>query len=269
MCRKTVTHHMHHDVRQLMITSLDHEGHTVYANPLHTVFHQCEIDTPLPEQWLLNNPFPTCEYHSCCRVFHKVHYCSEFVNELLDTTSSSEDDFEPEPEDCPYFIQEHRHKRLEYFGHPESYPMCCPATWHEGVKELEKISFPYFRQNREKLFEFATALFLSCEKYYQLEKDAETLFLVYRDFVNNLPRGDPRIAIAEVSIMNIQNKLTEKKNELFSRMVWAKGLDVKKYSRGFIPIWWLRMWALQQEMEEEEQSDDYLSDSDYSSEYNI
>ncbi|KAF3068351.1 hypothetical protein GL218_08429 [Daldinia childiae] len=268
MCRKTVTHHMHHDVRQLMITNLEHQGHTVYANPLHTVFHQCEIDTPLPKQWLLNNPFPTCEYHSCCLVSKKVRYCTDFINELLET-SSSEDGFEPEPEYCPYFIQEHRHKRLEYLGHPESYPKGCPATWQEGVKELERISLPYFRQNRKKFFGFVTALFLSCEEYYQQEKDAETLFLAYRDFVNNLPRGDPRIAIAEVSVLNIQNKLIQKKKELFSRMIWAMGRDVEKYSRGFIPIWWLRMWALQQQKEEEEQSDDYSSDSDYSSNFNI
>ncbi|KAI0113315.1 hypothetical protein F4814DRAFT_440648 [Daldinia grandis] len=259
MCRRTITHYMHHDVRQLMITGLAHEGHTVYANPLRTTFHQCEIGTPIPDQWLLNNPFPTCKYHSCCQASSKTDYCPDFIKDLLEASCSGDDESELEPEECPQFILEHRHKRLEYLGQPESYPTDCPATWDEGVEELAEISFPYFRQSKEKLAGFATALFLSCEEYYQLERDAETMFLVYCDFANSLPRGDPRIAIAEASVLSLQDKLTQKKNELFSRMVWAKGLDVKKYAMGFVPVWWLRMWAAQQEMEEEEGSDDYLS----------
>ncbi|KAI1473219.1 uncharacterized protein F4812DRAFT_465117 [Daldinia caldariorum] len=260
MCRRTFTHHMHHDVRQLMITSLDHENHTVYANPLRTVFHRCEIDVPIPQHWLLNNPYPPCAYHSCCHLSNEVEFCSEFIDELLDAYSSDE---ELEPEMCPYFVRQHRHRRLEYLGQPESYAQECPATWQEGVEEISEISFPYFEQDQEQLFRYAVQLFRLCEEYYQLEQDAETLFLVYRDLATGLPRGDPRISVVEEQVVNIQARLTQKKQELFSKMVWAKGLSPEKYSKGFIPVWWLRMWALKQQAEEEES--EYYSSSGYSS----
>ncbi|OTB14548.1 hypothetical protein K445DRAFT_12802 [Daldinia sp. EC12] len=260
MCRRIFTHNMHHDVRPLMITSLAHENQRVYANPLRTPFHRCGISIPIPGHWLLNNPHQACTYHSCCQVSDEVEYCSVFTEDLLET-SSSED--EMEPEQCPRFVWQHRHKRLEYLGQPGSYDVEYPATWRDDVEEIEDVSwFRYFRREPELLLNFATRLFKSCEEYYQLEQDAGTNFLVYRDLATSLPRGDPRVSIAEDQLTSIQTRLTWMKQDLHSRAVWAQRLDPEQTSRNFIPIWWLRMWSVKQGIEEAESN--HSSSSDYS-----
>ncbi|KAI8965106.1 hypothetical protein F5Y11DRAFT_344824 [Daldinia sp. FL1419] len=282
MCRKIWIHYMHHDVRLPMITSLDHDDYTVYANPLRTVYHQCEVDLPIPNEWILNQPRP-CQYHSCCRLSEFIDFCDESARTVVSSSpdhsnseaslsngagrpkpgsggGSSENDTPlfgrsylrpehrlglwPRAEACPYYLHEHYHKRLDYFGKPDSYPEKCPATWRENIEDFDGLPLDYFEQDPELLPEYTKESFRACEDYYQLEQDAQMHFLVYRDLAHSLPLGDPRLAIAEANVKKAQNKLTALKHDIAAELVWAMGESQEANKPWFVPIWWLRMWTV-------------------------
>ncbi|KAK8069823.1 hypothetical protein PG994_006439 [Apiospora phragmitis] len=111
MCRRTVVHRMHHDVRTPVVLDIDGgEGAPLYAHPFRTTKHVCDINIGqslaymrLPiqagEGTETGEPHP-CDYHSCCVCLHVIDRCR----------NAGED--QPEPEECAGFTLEHRHAQL-------------------------------------------------------------------------------------------------------------------------------------------------------------
>ncbi|KAI1211397.1 uncharacterized protein F4807DRAFT_37490 [Annulohypoxylon truncatum] len=239
MCRRILTHYMHHDVRSPMLLDPAAENAPVYANPLHTRFHRCEVSRPLPGQWLLGSPFPTCEYHSCCVLVREVEFCADFHAWVCGTLGMDDDediDEHCEPEQCVNFVLEHRHEKLSYFGHPEAYLWNrYPATWREDLLEVE---------NRRRMPWADEELFLEGEKLYTLEQDAKTQFLVYRDLFKVWPKGHDQMQHAQFNVEQAQTLLLEQKENVARLIDWARG-NQSQPIRAFTPIWWMRMWALE------------------------
>ncbi|KAI1380249.1 hypothetical protein F4677DRAFT_441565 [Hypoxylon crocopeplum] len=188
MCRKILTHRMHHDVRTPMIFDIRDQNvdkQPIYANPRRTKYHRCEVSRPKPGEWLLNSRWPTevthgdpaefpgwgieavthfdryaeeelesseCEYHSCCVLSVDVQFCLEFrrlVSHELRTGPVGFSASDHEPEECQAFILEHRHKRLRYFGRHQAYPRRCPATWRSDMREVE-TGLPFWSQDYKR-----------------------------------------------------------------------------------------------------------------------
>ncbi|RYP76249.1 hypothetical protein DL771_001868 [Monosporascus sp. 5C6A] len=137
MCRKIISHRMHHDVRTPMTLGPDSHSHShidadagrmYYVNPLRTSYHWCEVSLPPPGQWLVNSGgiriAGACEYHSCCAPVVETRLCAAALgaprppHQLLDV----------EPEECELFVLEHRHHRLECFG-------MAPGLWYDDGDE--------------------------------------------------------------------------------------------------------------------------------------
>ena len=123
MCRRVITHYIHHDVRAPMVMDSVSPNPVVYANPLRTNFHTCELQLP-PLEFVANTPIEKCPYHTCCIPHAYVVYCADtlaFIDE-----QDVEDGMEPE--ECEAFFLEHHHERLPYFG-DECSCREVPATW--------------------------------------------------------------------------------------------------------------------------------------------
>ncbi|KAI1387343.1 uncharacterized protein F4822DRAFT_279659 [Hypoxylon trugodes] len=239
MCRKIIIHQMHHDVRIPMICDVFAEQQEVYANPRRTRYHQCELSHPPPGQLLLNTWYPTCEYHSCCMPIVEITCCDAGLRY---------DDDDHEPEECDYFVLEHKHERLEYFGCPEDYPVSyCPATWSNDIYEIDRNWDDWYREDWERLYEWEEVLFQECETIYILEEEAKTHFLVWRDLNRWRNWRDRLLVQAEIHVEQAQKRLIDQK-ELVSRMFnWGRG-DGFVCSSGFVPIWWMRLWAEKEDM---------------------
>ncbi|KAI1454405.1 hypothetical protein F4805DRAFT_321142 [Annulohypoxylon moriforme] len=234
MCKRILTHHMHHDVRTPMILDPSVENPSVYANPCHTRFHKCELCQTSPGQWLLASPLPLCRYHSCCLLTIQVHYCDEVYALISSSVNADEMHRRHQPEQCVNFALEHRHLRLPYLGHPEDYLVDqYPATWREDLLDVEG-DWPNLSDE---------TLFAECEMLYQLEEDAKTQFLVYRDMFWFWPRGHEQMEAARFNVEQAQSLLLEQKANVARIMNWALG-DHSRPRDAFTPIWWMRMWAL-------------------------
>ncbi|RYC64086.1 hypothetical protein CHU98_g2111 [Xylaria longipes] len=170
MCRRIITHRMHHDVAAAMIMDPISPNPIVYANPLRTNFHRCELELPHPQR-LLNSPFLKCSYHTCCVCDERAEYCDGSIA-YLDSKGKEED--HQKPEECNSFILEHHHERLPYFGDEAAYPTAVPATWRGMVR---------IRGSNEDLFPGAAhrasweeECFAECEKLYTLKNDTAILY---------------------------------------------------------------------------------------------
>ncbi|OTA62359.1 hypothetical protein K449DRAFT_395102 [Hypoxylon sp. EC38] len=247
MCKRILTHQMHHDVRIPIITDLHSDNPRIYADSRHTRCHQCELTRPLPNTWMLNSPYPPCPFHSCCILNTDFDFCPDFYAKLA--CSGIDDPYAENciPEGCKYFICEHRHVRLEYFGRPEAYSVNIPATWREDIQE-----HPYYWSylfNREKTGFSGWEQWVSyeCGIVYILEQDAKTLLAVYYDLINFWPPGDPNILIAEQIMWETQRKLIQWRESISSRMNWAQGWRFAPPEE-FKPVWWIRMHELKDEV---------------------
>ncbi|KAK8023165.1 hypothetical protein PG991_007046 [Apiospora marii] len=122
MCRKTYQHYMHHDVRTPVVLDVDGDEDTLsYAHPWRTTTHTCDVDIGYSLNHLGihidagvddendGNTEPgkpgLCIYHSCC--------VCRIVVERCDEAGAGGDDL-PEPEECLWFVLEHRHAQLRF-----------------------------------------------------------------------------------------------------------------------------------------------------------
>ncbi|KAI1343150.1 hypothetical protein F5Y15DRAFT_429113 [Xylariaceae sp. FL0016] len=167
MCRKIITHHMHHDVASPMIIGPLSESAPIYANPLHTNWHRCEVTIP-PRGFRLSGGecMHICEYHSCCTPSKEIEWCEDMVAEL--------EQYEVEPEACELFTLVHHHERLEYFGLPDLFQEPVPTTW----RYLAQIRchgpdwMPDFAHDGWERIRFEEIFFAQCEKLYLTAHDA-------------------------------------------------------------------------------------------------
>ncbi|KAK9415084.1 hypothetical protein SUNI508_01932 [Seiridium unicorne] len=121
MCRRILTHRMHHDVRKPMMMPQDIEGSrgVIYANPFQTSHHRCELSIKAhAHTWLLNLPVHGCEYHSCCVPSEEIIHCEcaeekiwEAEHLMWDSDHEEDEDFNPET--CYNYTLEHRHVKIE------------------------------------------------------------------------------------------------------------------------------------------------------------
>ncbi|KAI1488314.1 hypothetical protein F5X96DRAFT_685586 [Biscogniauxia mediterranea] len=206
MCRRIITHHMHHDVRQpMIIDACAHGDPPVYVNPLHTPFHTCEVTWPCHEHWLLNKP-RSCNYHSCCLPQEKIEFCDDMKDFFLDDQDSDtfdhvEEDLamEHEPEECQSYSLVHRHEQLPYFGIPEAFDTTSDTCysedgWHILTKlwrdDLKEISygdqdwFPCFEHDAMYRTNWEILFFQEAAKLYQAECDARIQDAVMTDLTD-------------------------------------------------------------------------------------
>ncbi|KAI1175659.1 hypothetical protein F4777DRAFT_578792 [Nemania sp. FL0916] len=232
MCKRIITHHMHHDVATpIIIDPLSHNP-TVYANPLRTNFHRCELSLP-SKRWLLNTPLEKCPYHSCCLPHTQIVYCPTVLAYMQHGSSGSGRGSYGwrEPEECFAFALEHHHMRLPYFGdecaysyHHNSYSYSVPATWR-GLANLRDSGWdPDFVHHgraeqqglREKWEEF---LFAECEKLHILTQDFDTLFAAVECLPADADWGTVRAA--RNNVLRCEAKLVEKKSLVADMLQWA------------------------------------------------
>ncbi|KAI1095716.1 hypothetical protein F5B19DRAFT_489375 [Rostrohypoxylon terebratum] len=231
MCRRVFTHYMHHDVRAPMIIDPYVEKAFFYANPRYTPHHKCELCHIPPEAWLVDSLTPKCEHHSCCILVSEVEFCADFY--ALGNDKELGRLFQPEM--CIEFTVDHRHRKLSYFGHPELYPRnMCPSTWRKDLLEVG---------NEHRSLYAEEEFFKECEKLYTLEQDAKTQFLVYRDLRRVWPKGSDVMQHAQFNVEQSQTLLTEQKQRISEMLNWQRGIQGAPVQ--FIPIWWMRMWALE------------------------
>ncbi|KAI1442254.1 hypothetical protein F5Y02DRAFT_266602 [Annulohypoxylon stygium] len=232
MCRRVYTHYMHHDVRLPMIIDPYNEKAPCYANPRFTPHHKCELCDIPPDACRRKSPLPVCEHHSCCIVVSEVEFCADFYVLAYDKELGRLF----QPEQCIEFAVDHRHKKLSYFGHPELYPKnMCPSTWRKDLLEVGNEHRNLYQEE---------AFFMECEKLYTLEQDARTQFLVYRDLRKVWPRESGVMQNARFNVEQSQMLLTEKKQEISQMLNWQRGMNLGPFL-GFLPVWWMRMWALE------------------------
>ncbi|KAK8045389.1 hypothetical protein PG993_005413 [Apiospora rasikravindrae] len=120
MCRRTIIHYMHHDVRTAitLCASVHDEDAPLHVHPFRTTKHTCDINVVqslahigLPmeageDTELGKKRLRPCEYHSCCVCQVALKRCNRSpinVDEIKDVA---------EPEECADFLLEHRHVPL-------------------------------------------------------------------------------------------------------------------------------------------------------------
>ncbi|KAI8945059.1 hypothetical protein F4801DRAFT_584794 [Xylaria longipes] len=214
MCRRIITHRMHHDVAAAMIMDPISPNPIVYANPLRTNFHRCELELPHPQR-LVNSPFLKCSYHTCCVCDERAEYCDGSIA-YLDSKGKEED--HQKPEECNSFILEHHHERLPYFGDEAAYPTAVPATWRGMVR---------IRGSNEDLFPGAAhrasweeECFAECEKLYTLKNDTAILYDSMQDQRVHFPFHSWEAGrAARANLLNFEGKLYEQRRLVFD--MWA------------------------------------------------
>ncbi|KAI0812938.1 hypothetical protein GGR55DRAFT_703650 [Xylaria sp. FL0064] len=207
MCRRTITHYMHHDARAAMVFSSVSSLLVAYANPLRTNFHQCELVLP-PLDHALNGTVEKCAYHTCCWPKTDVEYCAEFM--------AHQGGSRFEPEQCDAFILEHRHERYPYFGNEGAYREKVPATWRDlaHIRAWSPGTFPGFAHERRFFPNWAHKCFAECEKLYILEQinaishASMQDMMKFRDFcaMEQLQGSEKKFMVAQ-SNLRAQNQL--------------------------------------------------------------
>ncbi|KAI1303977.1 hypothetical protein F5Y03DRAFT_179790 [Xylaria venustula] len=219
MCKRIFTHRMHHSVAAPMILDPVGLNPVVYANPLRTNFHRCELSSPPPE-WLLNSSFHRCPYHTCCVPDVEVEYCAD----LLAYLDREGEEFEFNPEECDAFILEHQHERLPYFGNEGAYLQEVPATWGKLAKLQADNSdaIAGFAHKTRYFAKWVEKLFLECEKLHTLTQDAATLSNSMQDLMNYNPVcSKSKIEAMRVDILEAQGNLQVQKELVFDLSQWA------------------------------------------------
>ncbi|KAI5917335.1 hypothetical protein F4810DRAFT_716558 [Camillea tinctor] len=210
MCRRVITHHMHHDVRQpMIIDACAPNDPPVFVNPLNTPSHTCEIAWP-QAQWLLNKP-RSCSYHTCCLPQVDIEFCADAKGAFIeDQDCGSELDgysdylkeeiaVELEPEECPAFSLVHRYEQLSYFGIPEAFNPSSDiffspngygspvGTWRGDLLEItygDDDWCPWFEHDAMYRPQWESVFFKECEKLYQAEVDARIQDAVMTDLTD-------------------------------------------------------------------------------------
>ncbi|KAI0502767.1 hypothetical protein F5B22DRAFT_653870 [Xylaria bambusicola] len=222
MCRRLITHYMHHDVQVPMILDSISPGAPVYANPSRTQFHRCELDLqPMDLSahifFPYSKPMGKCEYHTCCVPYMYVEYCADFVEENME--------YHTEPEECGAFILEHQHERLPCLGDEYSNQGEIPTTWRQlrrirGINESkwlpEFAHEPHFRPNWEDKF------FAECEKLYTLEKDTSIMYAAMLDLIqSNPPCPWSTEQAAKGHVLKAEGELYKQRQLVFDLFKWG------------------------------------------------
>ncbi|CAJ2505730.1 Uu.00g131240.m01.CDS01 [Anthostomella pinea] len=211
MCRKNIIHQMHHDVSTPIIIDPVTANPTVYANPLRTKHHQCEISHS--NQWLPNTSQPRCGYHSCCIPYVEIEWCDHEEDDMM------------EPEECEFFSLQHHHTRLEYLGHPAAFFDSCPATWQNlSQMRWERPDwFPWFAHHASERAGWEEMYFRECEKLYTAEQDARMLAAVAWDLeCSDVSWGQPIAATAKGNLLRAERVLLEQREVVFLLAEWAR-----------------------------------------------
>jgi hypothetical protein len=216
MCRRIITHCMHHDVAAPMIMDPVAPNPIIYANPLRTNYHRCELNLP-PLEWLLNSPVEKCPYHTCCVPHVEVEYCRDFLVCL--EYEGEEENFEPE--ECEMFILEHHHKQLPYFGNECAYREAIPATWRHlaCIRRGKPDWYPGFAHDPKYRTDWEEKFFSECEKLYTLENDTAILCAALQDLTKFGSWDTVRVAKAQ--ILETESILHEQRRLVFDLFEWA------------------------------------------------
>ncbi|KAL7622465.1 hypothetical protein AAE478_007971 [Parahypoxylon ruwenzoriense] len=221
MCRRTIIHRMHHDVRTPIIIDAVAPTPTVFAHPRRTQFHRCELSLPVPGHVSLDG-FPCCEYHSCCIPTQEIEHCDSApktrVLKVLRGKAGKKRryayyDVKQEPETCPHFVLEHRHERLEYLGEPDAYPQDYPATWREDVHELERDWFSWFAHSEDYRIRWEDGFFDRCALLHTLQTDAEVRAGNVYDLSQYWPPWDPARTRAGSELLWLEARLNTQPRE--------------------------------------------------------
>ncbi|KAI3324088.1 hypothetical protein HD806DRAFT_543500 [Xylariaceae sp. AK1471] len=226
MCRRIITHHMHHDVAAVMIMDPVAPNPVVYANPLRTNLHRCELELP-PLRWLLNSPIEKCQYHTCCVPYVQVEYCDDLMAYL--DIEGEEQDFEPE--ECDDFVLEHHHERLPYFGEEGAYRESIPATWRDMVRIRGGSPdwFPAFAHDPCQRAIWEEECFKECEKLYTLENDTRILYAVAQDLAQYGPTHSWSMARnARARLLKAEGELHEQRRLALAGHLACYDLMTKK-----------------------------------------
>ncbi|KAI1750305.1 hypothetical protein F4782DRAFT_548785 [Xylaria castorea] len=228
MCRRIITHRMHHDVAAAMVMDPTSPNPVVYANPLRTNFHRCELAPP-HVNWLLNSRVVKCAYHTCCLPDERVEYCEDFIA-YLDSEGDEEEDFEPE--ECDAFILEHHHERLPYFGNEGAYRAPVPATWREMVRirGSDADLFPGFAHKGRAIWE--ERCFAECEKLFTLENDTVILYASLQGLrAIGAPCSWGTMQAARANVLESEGRLHEQRRENEDLRVSALAANARELTK--------------------------------------
>ena len=218
MCRRVITHYIHHDVRAPMVMDSVSPNPVVYANPLRTNFHTCELQLP-PLEFVANTPIEKCPYHTCCIPHAYVVYCADtlaFIDE-----QDVEDGMEPE--ECEAFFLEHHHERLPYFG-DECSCREVPATWR-NLMEVEGNCpewFKYFVHEAQFQPRWEELCFRECERLYTLEQDTFVLCNSMLDMIESRsPYSRNMAQEARERFLKAREELEQQRKLVSDMFQWA------------------------------------------------
>ncbi|KAI2628197.1 hypothetical protein GGS21DRAFT_247236 [Xylaria nigripes] len=234
MCRRLITHRMHHDVATPMIIDPIAFSPILYANPLRTPPHRCELEST-PLELMFSRPVERCIYHSCCIPRDSIQYCVAFLYDYSDDENDSDYDLDFEPEECPDFVLEHHHERLPYFGHPEFYMESIPASWRNLVylRADRADWFPAFAHNSAKRVRWEAAFFEACEKLFIFEADAQTIYLVTQNMLRYGPMCPwARVRRSRANYLAAELKINKQRMLITHLLEWALTPRIEEGIRG-------------------------------------
>lgn len=198
----------------------------IYANPLRTTHHCCELSIQEHAYArLLNRPLRGCEYHSCCIPSEEIFYCEEG-----DFCIERKEEFEPE--NCHFYQLEHRHERLRDWcsDGPCDNRMCIQAvveplaTWRE-LEELESEGNwdPMFNQGERLRAQWEEGLFKHLERLNTLMEDTTTHAAVLRDVTADEAFVDPTsIALAARNYLQVKANVDRELVMIKRQLDWAR-----------------------------------------------
>lgn len=161
-------------------------GARVYANPLRTCHHRCEVDLarirgdlglPAHEQ-------SPCAYHDCCLMEEEVWMCPQHPDSIVAADVEAQDDDEAgEPETCAAYVLEHRHVPLRTWEVVAAWAMeagapvpgVFPAASWQPYAELDwdRDWRPVYRQDPSKYPRWQEAVFARGEELHRRRADRD------------------------------------------------------------------------------------------------
>ncbi|GAW23517.1 hypothetical protein ANO14919_130760 [Xylariales sp. No.14919] len=218
MCRRIITHYMHHDVATPMIVDPTAPRPIIYANPLHTTVHSCEVPPPSPD-WLLDTPIERCQYHSCCITRERIEHC-EPIHDML------EEDEEFLPEECDQFTLEHHHVHFPCLGDEGtscSSGEASPATWRhlESIRGKYSNWFPQFARDPMYRPKWEINLFPECEKLYVSECNTLARYATMQELIVNNSAPWSEVQAARAEFLKAEEEHHEQRKVVFGYFEWA------------------------------------------------
>lgn len=221
---------MHHDVAPAMIIDPVAIDKLVYANPLRTNLHNCDIMFAAYNS-LLNSPRKSCPYHTCCVPYADTKYCADapFL------TDSPGVDIYFRAEECDGFMVEHHHRRLPYCGveevaaaaraRGEPEPIWRPLRLFRG--ELGEW-FHFFAHSVKHRAGWEQRVFEECETLFRLAQDTMEL----HNTLNNLKQSaEIVLERAKDQVGQSENEFNEQRRVVFELFDWAmQGCDTCPYA---------------------------------------